>query len=543
VPSYEIKSFRGGISDYEDKGITGSFKFGYNLSIRKFSDNLSANQALTEEGLASSASPSASESPSSSDSSSPSLSPSVSPSATASVSPSSSPSDSGSASPSATTSSSPSASTSPSASVSPSPSASGELTSVFRDLVRFFVKATDGYTYGFGSTGYVYRRDTDGLWLRVYKSPEGAIKGAEEKPSSTGTTYLIFATDTFLYKKELPGDSNWNDVVEIGGTGSTTGASLESADWHTMKQVGGACMIANDSWLAMVGYDDSYTNEALDLIPGNVAKTLVERNGRTIVGTARKSDPTKAINGAIDTEVPLAQAGTNGELYFANMIDSTPIKRFPGGGKVNPGGVTNEIDQMNFFEWEQTALSWIDKQSVGNMAIFAVWDADTGKGGIYSYGRNNKNHPFVLNLDNQLDADELGAITSVDGTVLVSYRDGTTFGVKAVDSTAKATAVYEGLDLRGKRDFPTNITNWKYAEIYCEPLPDGSSIQFQYKLNKNGSFVTAYMESGSVVFQETNETKAVFNLNVDADIFEPRLVITPTGNTSPEVTRIKIFFE
>jgi len=533
MPAYEIKSFRGGISDYDDKGIPGSFKFGYNLDIRKQVDSLTAKQALEDEGLVGNASPSASASPSSSISASPSRSPSASPSPTPSPSASASPSASPSLSPSVT----------PSSSISPSPSPSAELTSVFRDLIRFFVKATDGYTYGFGSTGYVYRRDADAFWQVVYKDPDGAIKGAEEKPSDTGEAFLIFATDTVIKRKKIPGLSNWNDVETIGSSASTDGAPLNSATWHTMKQVNGSMMICNGPWLALVGYDNSYTNEALNLIPGNLATTLVERNGRVIVGTARLSDPTKSINGAIDSEVPLAQAGENGELYFANMADNVPVKRFPGGGKCNPGGVTNEIDQMNFFEWEDTALSWIDKQSVGNMALFAIFNAETGKGGVYSYGRYNKNHPFVMNLDYQLDADELGAIASVDGTILVSYQNGLDFGVKAADSTTKATAVYESLDLTSKTKKPGNITPWKYARIYCEPLPDGASIQFQYKLNKTGDWTDANMDGGATSFTAEGETEAVFLIGSESEIFEFRVVIVPTGNTSPEIHKVNIYFE
>lgn len=534
MPAYEIKSFKGGISDYTDKGIEGSFKFAKNLNIRKEADSLTTLQDLEEEGLtAGSSSPSASESPSSSPSASPSLSPSASPSPTPSPSASASPSSSPSLSPSPT----------PSSSVSASPSLSSELTSVFRDLIRWFVKATDGYTYGFGSTGYVYRRDSDAYWQVVYKDPDGAIKGAVEKPSDTGNAYLIFATDTTIKRKKIPGLSNWNDVETIGDSGSTTGAPLNSADWHTMKQVNGSAMVANGSWLALVGYDDSYTNEALNLIPGNLAKTIVERNGRVIVGTARQSDPTKSINGAIDSEVPLAQVGDNGELYFANMVDSVPVKRFPGGGKVNPGGVTNEIDQVNFFEWEDTALSWIDKQSVGNMSLWAVYDADSGKGGIYSYGRYNKNKPFVMNLDYQFDADEIGAVTSVDGTILFSYQDGSDFGVKAVDPSAKATGVYESLELPAKTKKPGNITNWKYASVFLEELPSGASLQFKYKIDKTGDWVVATQEDGSKTFTSTGETLAVFNIGAEGDIFEFQLTVTPSGNTSPEIHKINIYFE
>lgn len=533
MPIYKISSFVGGISDYTNKGIDGSFKFGKNINIRKEEDTLSVLQDLEDEGLVSDFSPSASASPSASPSSSQSRSQSASSSPT--------PSPSASASPSSSVSLSPS--TTPSSSVSPSPSLSSELTSVFRDLIRSFVNATDGYTYGFGSTGYVYRRDSDAFWQVVYKDPDGAIKGAIEKPSDTGKAYLIFATDTKIKRKEIPGLSNWNDVETIGSSDSDTGAPLNSNEWHTMKQVEGAAMVANGPWLAMVGYDDSYTNEAVDLYPGNLAKTIVERNGRVIIGTARLSDPSKSINAAIDSEVPLAQVGDNGEIYFANMSDNQPVKRFPGGGKVNPGGVTNEVDQVGFFEWQSEALSWIDKQLVGNMSLWAVYDAESGKGGVYSYGRYNKNKPFVMNLDYQFDADELGAITSVDGTVIFSYQNGSEYGVKAVDSTTKATGVYESLELSAKPKKPGNITNWKYASVYLEPLPSGSSLQFKYKLNKTGDWVVATQDDGSESFTSSGETIAVFNIGSEGHIFEFQLTVTPSGNTSPEINMITVHFE
>jgi len=410
------------------------------------------------------------------------------------------------------------------------------LTTVFEDLIRTFVEGTDGYTYGFGNTGHIYRRDADAFWQWSYKDPDGEIKGAEEKPSDDGKVYLYWATNTKLKRKVLPGLSNWNDVEVVA-------QNLQSVDWHTMKQVGGALMIANKEFLAMVGYDDSYTNEALDLIPGNTAKTLIERNGRVIVGTVRTADPDTGINGAIDAEVPLAQVGDDGDIYFSNMADSIPVKRLPGGGKVNPGGVCNEVEQLNFFEWEQDALSWLDKQSVGNMALFAVYGADTGYGGIYGYGRKNKNKPFVMNLEYQLDADELGAITTVAGTTMVSYQDGTDFGVKAVDSTLKATGEYHSLDLYAPAKRPVNITVWKYAEVFCSPLVNGSSISFYYKMNKTGDWVQAKMESGGTTYNTALGKKGVFLIAAEGEIFECKLVLNSVANQSPEIFRIRIYFD
>ena len=43
---YELKSFKGGKSDYEDRGIFGSFKKSKNLDIRGVDDVITCNYAL-----------------------------------------------------------------------------------------------------------------------------------------------------------------------------------------------------------------------------------------------------------------------------------------------------------------------------------------------------------------------------------------------------------------------------------------------------------------------------------------------------------------
>lgn len=544
---YEITKFAGGISDFEDRGLPGAFKFGANLEIRKIRDSLSAGQALIDEGVtleseSPSISPSASISPSSSES--PSSSASISPSASSSpspASPSSSISPSSSRSPSA--SQSPSASISPSSSESPSPSPTEGLKTVFRDLIIKYVKASDGRVYGFGHTGKVYKRNPDGFWMQVYDSQE-PITGAEEKPSFGGKIYLLWAGRTTLHRKELPGNGNWNDVDAAGTVQGDTWpkTNLTDSDYHTMAQTNGDIMIANHYFLAMAAYDDSYTNEALDLIPGNVAKTVLERDGEAVVGTFKAGDPFKGVNGAIDSEVPLAQVGDDGEIFYADFLNSMPAKRFPGGGKVNPGGVCNFIDPVQFFKWQNTALSWTDKQNVGNLALFGVFGASEGRGGVYSYGRKDKNHSFVLNLDYLLDVDEVGAICSVDGIVLMSYRDGLDYGVKAVDMNSKAVGIYEGLDFKAPVKKPINITQWKIAELLFEPLPEGASLEFWYRINKTGQFTRAKTGNGFNQFSVAGAKKAVFRIAAEGDIFEPKVVLNPSGNETPEVHRIRVYF-
>ncbi len=378
------------------------------------------------------------------------------------------------------------------------------------------------------------------------------ILGACEKPSFGGKVYLEWATRTELHRKEIPGDLSWNDV---DADGTVQGdefpkTNLSDYDWHTMTQVGGAVMIANGPFLAMSAYDDSYTNEALDLIPGNLAKTIVERGGRAVIGTYRAADPNKGVNGAVDAEIPLMQVGNDGEIFYADFSNSIAVKRLPGGGQVYPGGMVNKISQINVFDWEQDALSWIDKQSIGNMALMGVFGADAGRGGIYTFGRLRKDHPLVLNLEHQFDADQIGAVVDVDGTILFSYRDGVTVGVKAVDSDNKATAVYEGLDLKAPVKQSMEITEWKTAELYMKPLPDGAKVEFWYKVDKTDSdavgnedgFIQAKTADGLDQYVYAGGKKAVFRIGASGDVFEPRVKVIPIGNETPEIHRMRIFF-
>ena len=346
---------------------------------------------------------------------------------------------------------------------------------------------------------------------------------------------MQWATATSIKQKPLPGSSTWGDVTEIAD-------NLTGTDWHTMKQIGGANYIANGSKLALVGYDDSWTNEALDLIPGNIAKTLIERNGRAVVGTYKAGYPNKGVNAMIDCEQPLSQIGDDGELFFTNFADSMPVKRFPGGGRVNPYGVTNEVDQIEIFDWVFGADSWVDKQSMGNMSIWGVFDADSGKNGLYYYGRKNKEQPFTMNLEYAMDVDEIGAVANVEGITIASYRDGTDFGVKAVDSTTKAQGIWEGLEFRTPIKGAEQITRFSHVEIFMDELPVGCSVYFYYQKNKSGDWVQAYTADGNVAFTSTGGKKATFRIGAEMDIYEPRIIMTPSGNTTPTIYRVRTYF-
>jgi len=479
MPSFLIESFKGGISDYEDKGIKGSFKFGSNLDIRRKKDSLYAQQALADD-LA---------------------------------------------------------------------------VGTFDGRVRFVVTATDGYSYLFLSSGKIYKRTTNGVYTLVYTDPE-TITGACEWSNSSGNTGLYWATPTKLHRKPLPGTSNWSDVDTTVAGQTYPKTNLTSASWHTMKQVNGALVGVNYNTLFMVGFDESYTNNALQLIPGNIAKTLIESGLDAKVGANRLDEqessmiyvwdggatnfndkiqlPFANINAMIETEIGIVQFGSNGGLYFFGDATKLPITSFPNGGQVDPDGVDND----------------------DGVALFGVYGNGTGKSGVYSYGRNKKNGDFALNLEYQLDCDEINSVKKVGSHILVAYKSGSNYGVKKVEVNQKATGKYESLDLKAPPELQ-RVPQHTVAVLTMAPLPENCSVELWRRLDKIESGGTNYAgtstglndgwfqcstQEGTGSYSTRDGTEAVFNLGDKAKFLELKVVLNCSGNYSPEIYRIQSFF-
>ncbi len=446
MPTHIIKSFRGGLSDEDNKGLAGAFKYGQNLNIRKQGDTLSCNQAMAKE--------------------------------------------------------------------------SGTTVT---DLIVAFVPASDGNTYAFGNTGKIYKRTSGGSWSLEY-TDSGAIKGAGE-----WNGYLYWATDTSLKKNALGAIST-----------PTTVGTLNSATWHTMQPNNGSFLICNNSDVAMVGYDNSFTSQALRLTPDARAMALAEIDGYTVVGTfkpnsdnqgyfftwepssqnwvRKKKIPTKGINALIETEILMAQAGQNGGIYYADLTDITPLFLLDG-ARCNPYGV----------------------DSREGLAYFGMFG--NTKPGIYSFGRTKKNLSRVPNLEYTLSPaaiDEIGAIAWVGDTLLASWKNGATYGVDALSSTVKATAVYESLDFIVPPTF-VNPQLFQTAKLLMKPLPANCSIALAYRMNKSGSFVTAKTADGSTSFSTTSATEAMFEIAEEGKVYEAQITLTPYQNTTPEVFQIETY--
>jgi hypothetical protein len=80
------------------------------------------------------------------------------------------------------------------------------------------------------------------------------------------------------------------------------------------------------------------------------------------------------------------------------------------------------------------------------------------------------------------------------------------------------------------------------AHLIFKPLPNGTSIQFWYRVDKSGDFVQAKCDNGQSSFSTAGKQEALFLIGANGKIFEPRVKLFHYGNYTPEVYKIRTHF-
>jgi len=478
MDSFLINKFAGGISDYEDRGITGAFKFAQNIDIRKRRDSLTCTQAITDD----------------------------------------------------------------------------LPHGTFDSRCRFIIPASDGNTYFF-TNNKIYKRTSAGVYTLEFTDVDGGIRGAGEWVNNVGDTFIYWATATKLHRKRIIGtgytNTGWGDADATVNGQTYPKTNLTSATWHIIRQVNGVLMIGNGNTIATVKYNDAYLPDELQLIPTNIASTIVESGTNLRVGANRTDAsmasniilwdgisqnyndkmqlPFSGINTMIESEVGILQFGTEGGLYFYSDASKLPITRFPSGGQSDPEGA--EVSE--------------------GLAYFGAYGNGT-KSGLYTYGRKWKNADFVLNCEHQFVCDEINAVKKIGGNIFFTYKFGSNYGVKKLDTANKAIAEYQSLDLKAPTTYQAPV-NFETVVLNMMPLPSGCNVEVWRRIDKietatAGTGVTAdgwyrcNTVSGGTNFSTTNGTEAVFLVGDKGKIIEIRIVITPSGNNSPEILNAQVMF-
>lgn len=416
---------------------------------------------------------------------------------------------------------------------------------VVTDLVLAMVYASNGNVYAFGDTGKVYRKKS-GTWTLVYTEPGGKITGAVEFKTSTNT-YILFATQTKLRKiTTTNADGTWTSNVSDAGTFSHANAST----FRTMRVALGVVLISDGPYLAMFDFEEAFNPISLELPPRIWSKTLLDRSNeasdRVIMGTvgdgipeawfitwdgqadswlAKKSAQGKSVNQMAFLEGGIiGQIGNDGSFKFWNFAETYPMTQVPNVTSGYPNAV-------------------VEYKTIPHFGLQGE------KGGVYSIGRVNKNNPLAVNLEyipsHGLQNGEIGALVS-DGTNLyVSWKatisDVVTYGIDVVDQDNKAVALYQSLEMDMGQ--PQSEKIFRHVKVVTRPLPESTSVRIRVKATRDSDWVLASTQEDDDAFNDAGESKCIFNIENQGEIYEVEALLTPSGNNSPEVLSINTYFD
>jgi hypothetical protein len=479
MQSYLIDSVRGGIADYDDKGIAGAFKFAKNANIRKDTDSLTCNQAMLDE-------------------------------------------------------------TPPAEGFNALidvwvPSSDGNIYGFARNG-RIYKRESNG-------TWTLVYTDTNGAILGAWEWGHSNGKkylfwatatrlNSKEIPGLSNwsdiNANIVVGSTTYTYPK-VNLTSAANHMMR--GIGGGIGALVICND-ETLALVGYDGSYTNEILRFTPGNAaKTLLRRGMEVIVGTSAKNQLVQSAlfswdgqdtEEVFGfDNEKPLSLQDIRAMIDTELPLL-VDNKGRVFYGDFISRQPLFAFPGsGGTVNAEGVTNDDD----------------------MALFGVYGNGAGKTGIYSYGRKKKNASICPNLEYQFDCDEIGAIIKVGNNLFASYKNGDNYGVKNIDQANKAIAVYESLILKKPRDYGfQKDPTWGPIVLTMAPLPTNCNVSVKYRLNRAGDWKNTNISGGALTFGEATKQEVAFFVSGRATYEEIQVTLTPYGNSTPEIYQIQSFF-
>ena len=137
----------------------------------------------------------------------------------------------------------------------------------------------------------------------------------------------------------------------------------------------------------------------------------------------------------------------------------------------------------------------------------------------------------------------IGAIKVTADDLIVSWgtTDGSTseYGIDQVNTTTKATGLYEGLEFDAKASHL--VKKFDSVKVTMAPLQASTSISVKFKLNKDVSWKYAVLGNKSTTFTQTDATVAIFMINRPAEVYEVGMELNPSVNETPEILSITTY--
>ncbi len=419
--------------------------------------------------------------------------------------------------------------------------------STVTELCRVRLAVSSGETFWFSYTsGKIWRRSTAGTWLLVHTTVAGAgghgCLGAAEYDG-----FIYWATESRLHRIPIANIAtvqNWTDNKVLNWATFTN----TDSEFHPMVVRGLRLFIGDANYVAKV-YEDSghqFTANALDLRTPFRIKTMIEFDIDLLIGTFvddnvnktelirwdtydneswQTSDPIEenGINAFIrDDNYVYAQCGKYGRMYFYDGAKLIPYKRIPG-------------------DWSPTKYGEVYPQAVSTLLTIPVFGFSNGAGnpalqGVYSFGSYSKDYPKVLDLSYPVSAGlssiEVGAVLAVGADLLVSWYDGTDYGVDKLNWSAKyASAYIETVVLTTANIRHFLKSTLEFFANYSSLLAN-TAITFKYKKKHEASFSSAVTTIKDTKLMQVRTKEGTVP---EIAALQLRIDFTISSNNAPEV--------
>lgn len=405
------------------------------------------------------------------------------------------------------------------------------------------VDCSNGYTFYFSYTdGKIWARTSAGVYTLAYTTvPAAGSAGCLGAFEFNGSIY--WATQSRLHKIAVANaDDSW-----AGESLNWATFGVTDSEFHPMAIQDLTLFIGDGNQVAEVSDAGVFSANVLDINSPLRIKCLMPYDIDLLIGTYtsatnnrteiirwdtvssswNSSDPIEevGINAFIrDDNYVYVNAGRAGNLYYYNGQYLLPFKKIPG-------------------TYSSTQYGYVHPNAVANFKGIPIFGFSNGSGnpakqGVYSLGSYSRDYRKVLDLSYVLSEAvtsgvEIGTISVRDFDILVSWKNGTTYGVDKIDYTAKyASAYIETMTLfQNKRDLSKTLIN---ASAFYNSLPASTGINMYYSING-----ADYVQMTPVTNSAMNE---IFTkLTVDqVGSLQLKMTFTVSANTAPTVEAISV---
>lgn len=421
--------------------------------------------------------------------------------------------------------------------------------STVTEFLRAKVSCSNGSTYWFGDSGGIYERVAAGTWAKVVvdvapAAGSHAIKGAAEHDG-----YIYYAMQSRLGRIAVPAaggswagrDDNWATFTNA------------DADWHPMKIVNLILYIGDGNLVAQVE-DGAFTANALDLKLGLRIKALGRDDTNLLIGTFAAANVAETEILSWNTwSVSYSVADTLPEVGINAFLETDNLVIINAGTKGNTytfDGRKAELYVQVKGDWSSTNKAVVHPEAVFNFNGLPLFGLSQSSGtgvnlGVYSLGRTNRKYPFVLNLDYPisernsgeyyLTGIEIGAILGIGDQFLVSWKQGSTYGVDLLSLTTKLEKGWYTTRVAAVDRLMQD--NFGSVSVPYRALPENTSIKVYRKVNHAASFTE--FDASTEMETDTDRMVRRSTKNIgEANTVQVKTELTcSSGNVTPEVER------